>query len=115
MASFEFDSRKIELEICGAKYEVKIDNNTLELCKDIQKKAGEMAKKTSINENAVSDNAVCDFMIESIDKILGKDSATKIFMGRKKNYLDASHLLNFILRELTIEITKDLDFFGASK
>jgi len=112
MAKFEFGSRKAELEICGTKYEVNVDNNTMELCKDIQKRAGEMAKKTNVNEDAVSDDTVCEFMLESIDKLLGKGSTTAIFMGRKKNYLDAAQLLNFILRELTAEITKDLNVFG---
>lgn len=113
MAKFEFDSQKVELEICGIKYQVNVDNNTIELCKDIQKRAGEMAKKTNADESTVSDNAVCEFMIESIDKILGDGSTTAIFMGRKKNYLDAGRLLNFILRELTADITKDLNIFGG--
>ena len=115
MASFEFSSQKVELEICGAKYEVEIDNNTLEMCKDIQKKAGEMAKKANKNEDLVPDDMICDFMLESIDRLLGKDSTTKIFMGRKKNYLDASRLLNFILRELTVEVTKEVNIFGDAK
>ena len=115
MASFEFSSQIIELEICGKKYEVKYDNNTRELCKDIQKKAGEMTKKVCADENAISDDEVCAFFIENIDKILGKGSSTTIFMGRKVNFLDAAQLFNFILKELTVNSVKGLGLPGLSE
>ncbi len=115
MAKFEFTSRTAELEICGIKYNVTMDNNTMELCKDIQKKAAEMAKKVCADNDAVSDDDACKFFLDGIDRILGKGSTTTIFMGRKKNLLDAAHLFNFIIRELTADFMHEMNFPGLSE
>ncbi len=115
MAKFEFTSRTAELEICGIKYNVTLDNNTMELCKNIQKKAGEMAKKVCADNNAVSDDEACKFFLDAIDKILGKGSTTAIFMGRKKNMLDAAHLFNFIIRELTADFRHEMTSLGLTE
>jgi len=112
---FEFTSITVELEICGKKYDVTMDNNTLKLCRDIQKKAGEMAKQVFEDNNAVSDEKACKFFLDSIDKILGKGSSTVIFMGRQKNMLDAAHLFNFIIRKLTADFRHEMDFLGLSE
>ena len=48
MAKFEFDTQKIELEICCVKYMVNADYNTSKLCNDIQKEATEMFTKSII-------------------------------------------------------------------
>ena len=70
MAKFEFDTQKIELEICGKKYTVNEDYNTSKLCEDIQKKAKEMFEKVSKDENSVSDDELCKFFLDNIDKLL---------------------------------------------
>lgn len=112
MAKFEFDTQKVELEICGVKYTVNADYNTSKSCENIQKKAKDMFEKASKDENSLTEDEICKFLLDSIDKLLGKGSTTAIFMGRKKNWVDASHLLNFIIREMNAATRKNLNVFG---
>ena len=113
MAKFEFDSQKLELEICGSKYTVNVDNNTSKLCSNIQKEAKELFEKVSKDEASVTEDEICKFFLVNIDKLLGKGSTTAIFMGRKKNFVDASQLFNFIIRELNMAIRKNIDVLGG--
>lgn len=114
MKKFEFDTQKTELEICGKKYTINIDHNTNKVCDDIQKKAKEMFEKVSENESAVSEDELCKFFLDSIDKVLGKGSSAEIFKGRKKNFVDASRLFNFIIGEITAELRKNLNILGEN-
>lgn len=108
---FEFQTKTVELEICGKKYKVTTDNNTGELCKEIKKKAQEMMKRVEKDETSVPDDEICSFLFENIDKLIGQGSATAIFMGRKANYLDAVQLFNYIIRELTADAVQNIKIF----
>lgn len=112
---FEFQTRTVELEICGKKYNVTTDNNTDKMCKDIKKRAGEMMKRLQKDAESVTDDEVCDFLFENIDKLLGKGSSTAIFMGRARNFLDALQLFNYIFRELAAEAVQNIKIFEEKK
>lgn len=114
MKKFEFDTQKTELEICGKKYTINLDYNTNKKCDDIQKKAKEMFEQLSKNKNAVTDDELCKFLLDGIDKMLGKGSSAEIFKGRKKNFVDASRLFNFIIGEITAELRKNLNILGEN-
>lgn len=113
MAKFEFNTQKVELEICGKKYTIDSDYNTSKLCEDIQKKAKGMFEKLSKDENSISKDEICKFFLENIDKLLGEGSTTMIFMGREKNYVDAAHLFNFIMSEMNASWRMSLDILGG--
>lgn len=108
---FEFQTRTVELEICGKKYKVTTDNNTDKMCKDIKKRADEMIKRIQKDAESVTDDEVCDFFFENIDKLLGKGSSTAIFMGRKRNFIDAAQLFNYIIKELTADAVQNIKIF----
>ena len=112
---FEFQTRTVELEICGKKYNVTTDNNTDKMCADIKKQADEMIKRLQKDEKSVTDEEVCSFFFENIDKLLGKGSSTAIFMGRKRNFLDAAQLFNYIVKELTAEAVQNIKVFEEKK
>lgn len=113
MKKFEFDKQKVEVKICGKKYTVDADYNTSKKCDDIQKKAKEIFNRLSKDENSVTESELCEFFLESIDKILGDGSAVKIFMGRKVNFVDASQLFNFVIREMVAKTSKSLNMLGG--
>ncbi len=112
---FEFQTKTVELEICGQKYSVTTDNNTDKMCADIKKQADELIKRLQEDESSVTDDEVCDFFFENIDKLLGKGSSVAIFMGRKRNFLDAAQLFNYIIRELTADAVQNIKIFEAKK
>lgn len=112
---FEFQTRTVELEICGKKYNVTTDNNTDKICADIKKQADEMMKRLQKDAESVTEEEICDFFFENIDKLIGKGSAVAIFMGRKKNFLDAAQLFNYIVRELTADAVQNIKVFEDKK
>ncbi len=112
---FEFQTRTVELEICGKKYNVTTDNNTDKICADIKKQADEMMKRLQKDAESVTEEEICDFFFENIDKLIGKGSAAVIFMGRKRNFLDAAQLFNYIVRELTADAVQNIKVFEDKK
>lgn len=109
MATFQFSTRRVELEFPGGvKYE-------LPLTEEIQQKVRAAAKKLLDETNALKGaqggeedfDTLCDITMDAIDEILGEGSADQIMEAKEDySFLDCADVFKFITDEIGAEFRK---------
>lgn len=124
MAAFKFQNSMVSLDICGHKYEV--DTTSKELVAHLQQFAGkalEMSKalQSSVdkNENTEAMGAMVEegvqFVLSSIDAILGQDAAKQIFEGRIVTLEDACDVITYIIKEIEAARAKRMERYKPGR
>lgn len=124
MAAFKFQNSIVSLEICEHKYEV--DTTSKELAAHLQQFAGkalEMSKalQSSVdkNENTEAMGAMVEegvqFVLSSIDAILGQDAAKQIFEGRVVTLEDACDVITYIIQEIEAARAKRMERYKPGR
>lgn len=124
MAAFKFQNSMVSLDICGHKYEV--DTTSKELVAHLQQFAGkalEMSKalqssvdkkeNTEAMEDMVKDSV--QFVLDSIDAILGKGAAKQIFEGRIVTLEDACDVITYIIQEIEAARAKRMERYKPGR
>ena len=124
MAAFKFQNSMVSLDICGHKYEV--DTTSKELVAHLQQFAGkelEMSKSlqssvdkkenTEAMEDMVKDSV--QFVLDSIDAILGKGAAKQIFEGRIVTLEDACDVITYIIQEIEAARAKRMERYKPGR
>lgn len=124
MAAFKFQNSMVALDIGGHKYEV--DTTSKELVAHLQQFAGkalEMSKalQASVDKDenteameAMVKNSV-QFVLDSIDAILGQDAAKQIFEGRVVTLEDACDVITYIIQEIEAARTKRMERYKPGR
>ena len=124
MAAFKFQNSMVSLDICGHKYEV--DTTSKELVAHLQQFAGkalEMSKalKSSADQDGnteTMDAMVKDsvqFVLDSIDAMLGHDAAKQIFEGRVVTLEDACDVITYIIQEIEAARAKRMERYKPGR
>lgn len=99
---FNFRDARVKLKIAGHVFEVDMGKRALhEELATFSQRALEYSKalKTSKDAKKTLEEAT-QFILMSIDKILGQGASAKIFQDRTADLADATDVVNFILQSL---------------
>lgn len=92
----------LTLHICGLNFGVQLCGETAGICGEIleeaKKKLALIRRKDT--DCLVSEVEICQFLEESIDKLLGLGSVDKIFGNRRRELLDLSDLMCYIVSKI---------------
>lgn len=124
MAAFKFQNSRVSLDICGHKYEV--DTASKELVDHLQQFAGKALEMSKALQSAADKNESTEaieavvkesvqFILDSIDAMLGQDAAKQIFEGRVVTLEDAGDVITYIIREIETARTKRIERYKPGR
>lgn len=98
---FEFQNNSLELNIAGNSFKLDVlDPNLLDAV-DIFSKQAAGFNIDSEKSNSENMQKMCEFLLESIDNILGSGSSNKIFESKSKvSFFDLMDVLDFMVTEI---------------
>nr|DAR05131.1 MAG TPA: hypothetical protein [Caudoviricetes sp.] len=124
MAAFKFQNSIVSLEICEHKYE--IDTTSKPLADNLQQFAWK-ALKMSTDLQSAADKKESEevmgamveegvqFVLSSIDAILGQDAAKQIFEGRIVTLEDACDVITYIIKEIEAARAKRMERYKPGR
>ena len=124
MAAFKFQNSIVSLEICEHKYE--IDTTSKPLADNLQQFAWK-ALKMSTDLQSAADKKESEevmgamveegvqFVLSSIDAILGQDAAKQIFEGRIVTLEDACDVITYIIKEIEAARSKRMERYKPGR
>ncbi|MBQ2931291.1 MAG: hypothetical protein IJE62_00390 [Clostridia bacterium] len=99
---FSLREPKVSICICGTDFCIELSQRTADICCEILNDAKdklEQLRRKDI-ENCVSEADICEFLKESIDKLLGKGSVDRVFGKRRQELLDLSDMICYIVSKI---------------
>lgn len=114
----------VSLDICGHKYEV--DTTSKELVAHLQQFAGKALEMSKALQSSVDKNENTEamearvkesvqFVLDSIDAILGQDAAKQIFEGRVVTLEDTCDVITYIIQEIEAARTKRMERYKPGR
>lgn len=100
----EFKTREqiVRMRISGLEFGVELSEKTADICKaimeDAKKKLEDIRRKDP--QCAASEDDICQFLKESIDKLLGQGSVDRIFGSRRCEIYDLKDLMCYIVSKI---------------
>lgn len=100
MKEFSFKDAKVKMKLAGHVFEVDMGNRALhEQFTSFSQRALEYSKALQTSEDAAKTlEQATQFMLESIDGMLGQGASETIFEGRTIDLADATDVVNYILQ-----------------
>lgn len=111
MKEFNFKDAKVKMKLAGHVFEVDMGDRTLhEQFTSFSQRALEYSKALQTSEDAAETlEEATNFMLESIDGMLGRGASETIFEGRTIDLADATDVVNYILQCLNQAREKRLE------
>lgn len=102
MREFNFRDAKVKMKIAGHVFEVDMGDGALkQQFATFSQRALEYSKALQSSEDAAKTlEEATQFVLTSIDGILGQGASEKIFEGRAIDLADATDVVNYILQSL---------------
>ena len=101
---FEFKDidNRLCLTLCGKKFDVEINDDTVLKCRKILEGAKKRLKqmKDGIQSDELSDAGVCGFLQQSMDSLLGDGAVSTVFGSRPVTLGDITQLTCYVISEL---------------
>lgn len=100
--SLEFRELRAELNICGQAVSLLVDDKTAQICKEILNEARRRLEiiKAGKTEDCVSEQEICKFFKESIERILGAGRIDELFGEQQLRLDDFANLLCYVAMEI---------------
>ncbi len=98
----EVKDKHLTLKISGQKFELDVDEAVLLKCDDIKKQAKEKLEGlvTGMVETGMEDKAVCVFLVESINLLLGEKAVGAIFADSEPSIKELTELLCYLISQI---------------
>lgn len=108
---FKFREPWLKLDLCGIEFKVELCSETAKICGEILEEAKLRLRrlKSGAAGNDVSESGICQFLKESIDKLLGIGAADKVFSGRRQELCDLADLMCFVVSKIRNGFWNDED------
>lgn len=99
--AFKFRDNAVNLDFDGKEFTLDpFDNDTLTKIEEVGIKASEISESLKDKPAKEQINDMMDFMVESIDSILGKGAIKEIFGKRKIRFCDLLDIFSYIAEEM---------------
>lgn len=99
---FSLRAPRLSLCICGMDFCIELCQRTADICCEILDEAKVKLERLRHKdaENSISEADICNFLKESIDKLLGEGSVDRVFGKRRQELLDLSDMICYIVSKI---------------
>lgn len=119
---FEFKNNNLKLDIAGNEFEIDVADECLiqnitgfaDKAMKFSNKLSEEAKKEDADYGKALKDAI-EFVLGTINMVLGEDASKKIFENRKVSFFDALDVMDFIINEYNNARKKNFSKYSPNR
>ncbi len=99
---FKLETTRVSLCICDKEFCIELCSETADLCGEILKEAKKRLKllKSGSNDVLVSENGICEFLKESVDRFLGEGATTEILGEKISDICLVANLMCYVVSQI---------------
>ncbi|MBR5155161.1 MAG: hypothetical protein IKW62_01590 [Clostridia bacterium] len=99
---FKFKDQQLLLKLCGREFSVIAGEETAQICGDILTEAKRRLEKLKcgITDDEISETGICEFLKESVEKLIGIGSVDIIFGKRQQTVSDMADLMCYVVSKI---------------